>query len=86
MQGLVLGEALIVAVGGLLTGLVVGIGMGLLLVQVLEPLFVLAPVPVAPITDALVLVALVLGATTLSSALALIMLRRLRPSEVLREQ
>lgn len=85
VQVLILGEALFVAIGGVLAGLVVGTGMGLLLVQVLKPLFILAPIPVTPVGDAALLAGLVLAATAASGFMAMTILRRLSPAEVLRE-
>lgn len=86
LQALVLGEAGFVAVSGLAAGLLVGSGMGLLLVRVLHPLFILPPVTTIPFRDAALLGGLVVAATVASSLAALAILRRLSPSEVLREQ
>lgn len=86
LQLLVLGEAAFVSLSGLVAGVAVGTVFGLLLVHVLQPLFLLVPVATVPVSRAAVLAALVLAATGASTAAALTILRRLSPSEVLREQ
>ncbi|MGH2945114.1 MAG: FtsX-like permease family protein [Solirubrobacteraceae bacterium] len=86
LQALILGEAAFVALSGLIAGVLVGGGMGLLLVHILQPLFVLPPVPSMPVGDAALLAALVVAATVASTLAALTILQRLSPSEVLREQ
>jgi putative ABC transport system permease protein len=86
LQALILGEAAFVGVSGLVGGLLVGGGMGLLLVHILQPLFILPPVARVPVRDAALLVGLVVAATVASTLAALTVLRRLNPSEVLREQ
>ncbi len=86
LQLLLLGEAGFVAASGLVAGAAVGAALGLLLVSILTPLFILAPVPAAPLADAMVLAALLVTATVASGIAALVVLRRLSPSEVLREQ
>jgi putative ABC transport system permease protein len=86
LQALVLGEAAFVGLSGLVAGTLVGTGIGLLLVHVLEPLFILPPVGTAPWRDGALLAGLVVAATVASTLAALTILRRLSPSEVLREQ
>jgi ABC-type antimicrobial peptide transport system permease subunit len=86
LQRLVLGEAALVAGCGLVTGLVVGTGMAYLLRHVLRGLFILDPGVTFPAGDVVVLVALVVAATVASAVIAIALLRRLRPTEVLREQ
>ena len=86
LQALVLGEASFVGISGLIAGVFVGTGFGLVLVHVLAPLFVLPPVATTPFAAVALLAGLVIGATLLSAAAALSILRRLSPSEVLREQ
>ena len=86
LQALVLGEAALVAVCGLVAGMLVGAGMALLLMHVLRGLFILEPSVAFPAGDIAALAALVLAATVASAAVAVAMLRRLRPAEVLREQ
>lgn len=86
LQALVLGEAAFVGLSGLAAGLLVGGAMGLLLVHVLQPLFILPPVPAIPFGEAALLAGMVIVATVASTLAALTILRRLSPSEVLREQ
>lgn len=86
LQTLILGEAAFVALSGLAAGTVVGAGMGALLVHVLQPLFILAPVTTIALGQGALLAGLVIGATVASTLAALTILRRLSPSEVLREQ
>jgi hypothetical protein len=66
--------------------LLVGVGMGVLFVHVLRGLFILDPGVSFPAGDVATLVVLVLAATVASALAAIAMLRRLRPTEVLREQ
>jgi putative ABC transport system permease protein len=85
LRALVLGEAGIVALCGVLTGLLVGAGMAALLVHVLRGLFILPPRLVLPALDVAVLAGLA-GLATLASALvATAVLRRMRPAELLAE-
>jgi putative ABC transport system permease protein len=85
LRALVLGEAGLVAVCGLVTGVVVGIGVAYLFVHILRPLFVLDP-PVTLRTGRLVLVAAVPIAAMLAAAFgATAVVRRLKPTELLRE-
>lgn len=86
LQALILGEAGFVALGGLVAGVVVGGAMGLLLVHILQPLFILPPQTTIPLRDVALLAGLVIAATAASTLAALTILRRLSPSEVLREQ
>jgi len=86
LQALIFGEAAFVGLSGLVAGILVGGGMGLLLVHILEPLFILPPVTRIPLRDAVLLAGLVVAATVASTLAALTILRRLSPSEVLREQ
>jgi ABC-type antimicrobial peptide transport system permease subunit len=86
LRALLLCEAVFVAVSGLASGLLVGTGLGVLLVKVLKPLFILAPRTTIAHADAAQIVALVLLATLVSVTAAHLILRSLRPSEVLREQ
>jgi ABC-type antimicrobial peptide transport system permease subunit len=74
-----------VAACGLVAGLLVGVGIGSLLVHVLRPLFILRPEFTVPLGDLALLAALVLAATVVSSLVAAAMLRRLKPTEMLRE-
>ncbi len=86
LQHLILGEAGFVGLSGLAAGILVGGGMGLLLVHILQPLFILPPATTVPVKDAALLVGLLIAATVASTLAALTILRRLSPSEVLREQ
>jgi putative ABC transport system permease protein len=86
LQALVLGEATLVATCGLAAGMLVGTGMAYLLVHVLRPLFILDPIVTFPAGDIATLAILVLAATLASTLTATAILRRLRPTEVLREE
>jgi putative ABC transport system permease protein len=85
LRALVLGEAALVAVCGLVAGLLVGVGIGSLLVHVLRPLFILRPEFTIPAGDLALLAGLALAATVISSLAATAILRRLKPTELLRE-
>jgi putative ABC transport system permease protein len=85
LRALVLGEAALVALCGLVAGLVVGTVIGSLLVHVLRPLFILRPEFTIPAGDLALLAALALVATVISSLVATAILRRLKPTELLRE-
>jgi len=82
---LVLAEAALVAISGLVVGMFVGAGMAFLLVHVLRTLFILDP-EITFAAGRIVLLAGLAVATTLASALtAVAVLRRLKPTELLRE-
>jgi predicted lysophospholipase L1 biosynthesis ABC-type transport system permease subunit len=87
LQALLLGEAGVVAVCGVIIGALVGTGMAFMFVQILRPLFTL---PVGglsfPMASMIALAALVLGAMALASLAASVIIRRLRPIELLREE
>jgi putative ABC transport system permease protein len=83
--GLVLAEGALVVACGLLAGLPVGIGMGYLFVHILRPLFILDPVAVIPAGDLALLASLPVLTALACAFTATISLRRLRPTEVLRE-
>lgn len=85
LRAVVLGEATLVALGGLLGGVLVGTGMASLLVHVLRPLFVLDPSLTFAAGEIATLAALAMAATLVSALIATAMLRRLRPTELLRE-
>ncbi|MEA2234280.1 MAG: putative transport system permease protein [Solirubrobacteraceae bacterium] len=85
LRALVLGEAGVVALCGVAAGLLVGTGMAALLVHVLRGLFILPPGLVLPALDVAVLAGLAAAATLVSALVATAMLRRLRPTELLRE-
>jgi putative ABC transport system permease protein len=86
LHALVLAEAALVAVCGLAAGLLVGWGMALLLVRILRALFILDPTLHLPIGRIAMLSALVLAATVISGLGATEILRRLKPTEILREE
>ncbi|HYM57223.1 MAG TPA: FtsX-like permease family protein [Solirubrobacteraceae bacterium] len=85
LHALVLGEAALVAVCGLTAGALVGTGMAYLLVHILRPLFILDPSVTFPGGEIAMFAALALAATLASALTATAILRRLRPTEVLRE-
>jgi putative ABC transport system permease protein len=85
LHALVLAVAALVAVCGLEAGLLVGSGMALLLVHILRALFILDPTLHLPIGRITTLSALVLAATVISGLGATEILRRLKPTEMLRE-
>ena len=85
LLGLVAGEAAFVALGGLVSGLLAGAAGAFLLVRVLRPLFIL-PARVELPAGALAALALPAIAATAAFALgATVLLCRLKPTEVLRE-
>jgi putative ABC transport system permease protein len=86
LHALVLAEAALVAVCGLTAGLLVGSGIAFLLVHVLRALFILDPTLNLPIGRIAMLSVLVLTATIISGLAATEILRRLRPTEILREE
>ncbi len=86
VRRLVLAESGLSAVLGAGIGIVVGIVASTEFVRVLRPIFLLPP-RLAPPAGALgTLVGLLLGATVLAGAAAAVMLNRLEPAELLREQ
>jgi ABC-type antimicrobial peptide transport system permease subunit len=82
---MVVGEAGIVVVVGLIAGIAVGTAMAFLLVRVLRPLFVLDPGTTVAVGDVAGLAALVLAAALVSALAATAILRRLDPTSLLRE-
>ena len=86
VRSLVLGEAALVATGGLASGLLVGAGSGFLLVQVLRPLFIVPPAFALPAGALAVLVLAAVAAALASAFAGLAVLRRISPTEILREQ
>jgi putative ABC transport system permease protein len=87
LQILLVGEAGLVAVGGVVLGGLVGGAMAYMYVQVLRPVFTLPPEQLTIPADRLATLAgLVLGAMALSALAASGMLRRLKPMELLREE
>jgi putative ABC transport system permease protein len=85
LRALVLGEAGLVALCGLVAGVAVGTGMAYLFVHVLRPLFILDPRVAFPAGDIATLAGLALVSTLASALVATALLRRLRPTELLRE-
>jgi putative ABC transport system permease protein len=87
LQALVIAESGLIAVVGLAIGMLVGLGMAYLYVQVLRPVFTLPPeqlsLPPAPLG---ILAGLVLFSMATSAILASGNLRRLKPMELLREE
>ena len=86
LHALVLAEAALVAVCGLAAGLLVGSGIAFLLVHILRALFILDPTVTFPVGRIAMLAALVLVATVVSGLAAGEILRRLDPTEILREE
>jgi putative ABC transport system permease protein len=85
LRALVLGEAALVSVSGLAGGVLVGTGLALLLVHILRPLFILDPGVAFAGTEIATLMGLVMLATLASALVATAILRRLKPTELLRE-
>jgi putative ABC transport system permease protein len=87
LQGLVIGEAALVAVCGVVSGVLIGTGMAYMYVQVLRPVFTLPPERLSfPPLQLGVLVGLVLAGMAVSALLATALLRGLKPMELLREE
>jgi putative ABC transport system permease protein len=85
LRALVLAEAGLIAIGGLAAGLLVGAGMSYLLVHVLRPLFILDASLTFPTATIATLAGVAMAAALVSALSAVAMLRRLRPTELLRE-
>jgi ABC-type antimicrobial peptide transport system permease subunit len=85
IRALVLGETAFVVTCGLVAGTVVGTGMAFLLVRILRPLFILDPTVTFPVGRIAALAGLAIAATLVSALVVAAVLRRLRPSEILRE-
>ena len=83
---LITAEAGTVALAGTLAGLIVGLAMGSYFVNVLRPLFVLAPIYTVPLAALATPVALVFAATIASSVMASRLVNRLEPTELLRDE
>jgi ABC-type antimicrobial peptide transport system permease subunit len=87
VRALVLGEAGTVAGLSLVVGSLVGVGMAILFVQILTPLFTIPPTTLAvPLAQLLLLGAAVVGATAAAALVAGSTLRRLSLVELLREE
>ena len=86
VRRLVLGEAALLTTGGLAAGLLAGAASAFLLIQVLRPLFILPPDVTVPASAIALLVVATVAAALLAAFAALAMLRRVRPTEILRER
>ncbi len=86
LQILVLTEAGIVAVCGLVAGILVGSGVAVLTIQVLRAMFILSPAMTFPAGRVVLLAALVTAATVVAGLAGAEVLRRLEPTEILREE
>jgi putative ABC transport system permease protein len=86
LHALILAEAALVAVCGATAGLLVGSGIAFLLVHILRALFILDPTLRFPVGRIAMLLVLVLTATIISGLAATEILRRLKPTEILREE
>ncbi len=86
VRRLVLAESGISAVVGTMIGMVVGVTIASQFILVLRPIFTLPPPLQVPIPELASLAGLVLGATVLSSAAAAVLIARLKPTELLRDE
>jgi putative ABC transport system permease protein len=86
VHALIMAEAALVGACGLAAGLLVGTGMALLLVQVLRALFILDASVTFPVGRIGILAGLAMAATLASGLAAGEIVRRLRPTEILREE
>jgi putative ABC transport system permease protein len=87
VHGLLIAEAVVVAAVALPTAAIVGTAMALMFVQVLRPVFTLPPDRLTFPTDWMAsLAALVICAMAASTLAGSLLLRRLRPIELLREE
>lgn len=87
LQGLVMGEAAVVALISMGIGLPVGAAIAVMLVQILQPLFVIPPAGIAiSISELAVLGGLVLAVTVASSMVAGRALKRAHLVEILRDE
>ncbi len=86
VRRLVLAESGLSATVGAAIGMLVGVGVASQFVLVLRPIFTLPPPLAIPVPELAILAALVLGAAVLSSAAAALLIGRLKPMELLREE
>lgn len=86
IRALITAEAGTVAVAGCISGVAVGLVMGIYFINVLRPLFVLTPPYHAPVGATLAVVASVLVATAFTSVAASPLVNRLRATELLRDE
>ena len=74
------------AVCGLVAGILVGSGVAFLTIQVLRAMFILSPTMTFPAGRVVLLAALVTAATLVAGLAGAEVLRRLEPTEILREE
>jgi putative ABC transport system permease protein len=86
LRAMVLAEAALVAVLGVAAGILVGSVVGALTIRALRGLFILEPRVSFPVGRIAMLAALALTGALVSGLAATEILRRLRPTEVLREE
>ena len=86
IRGLISAEAATVAVGGCICGVIVGIVMAVYFVNVLRPVFVLAPPFHIDPGSILAVVGSILAATAVTSVAASSLVNRLRATELLRDE
>ena len=86
LRALVLLEAAVVTVGGLAAGVLVGTLTAFLSIRILRGLFILDPRMTLPLGQLASLSALVVVAAIVSGLAATELLRRLQPTEILREE
>lgn len=86
VRQLVLAESGVSAILGALIGLGIGVVMASQFVQVLRPIFTLAPPLRLALPELSVLAVLVLVATALSALAAAVLIGRLKPTELLRDE
>ena len=86
IRGLISAEAATVAVGGCICGVIVGIVMAVYFVNVLRPVFVLAPPFHIEPGSILAVVGSILAATAVTSVAASSLVNRLRATELLRDE
>ncbi len=86
IRRLISAEAGIVAIGGSLSGIVVGAVMGAFFVAVLRPLFVLTPAYLIPASAVVVPAVVVAAAAGVSALIGFQLVQRLEPTELLRDE
>jgi putative ABC transport system permease protein len=86
VRRLVLAESGISATLGAVIGLAVGVGIAGEFVRILRPIFTLAPPLDVPLSELGVLVGLVVGATGVAAVAATVLINRLKPTELLRDE
>jgi putative ABC transport system permease protein len=86
VRRLVLAESGISATLGAVIGLAVGIGIAGEFVRILRPIFTLAPPLDVPVSELGTLAGLVVGATGVAAVAATVLINRLKPTELLRDE